>query len=52
MPDNNDKAHIDREIQDNLRRVYRKKVEEDVPDQLLDLIRQLKSTEQNSEGSE
>lgn len=36
---------IEMQIVENLRRVYNRKLEEEVPDRLLDLLRQLKESD-------
>jgi len=47
-----DEAQADDAFHQNLRRVYRKKVEEDVPDRLLDLIAQLRADPELTEDPE
>jgi hypothetical protein len=42
MSEKEPKSAIETQIVENLRRVYNQKLEEDVPDRLLDLLKQLK----------
>ncbi|WP_095531952.1 NepR family anti-sigma factor [Marivivens niveibacter] len=39
------KSNLEQQIDENLKKVYRKTVEEDVPDRFMDLLAQLKQQE-------
>lgn len=41
------KSNLERQIDENLRKVYQQTVEEDVPDRFLGLLNQLKEQETN-----
>jgi len=47
MPQDPKKSPVERDIDENLRKVYRRMVEEDVPDRFKDLLDQLRQTEQD-----
>ncbi|WP_298493491.1 NepR family anti-sigma factor [uncultured Maritimibacter sp.] len=48
MTKDNDEDRLQRQIDDNLRKVFQSKLDEDVPDKFLDLLAKLK--EQDSGG--
>lgn len=39
------KSNLEQQIDENLKKVYRKTIEEDVPDRFMDLLAQLKQQE-------
>lgn len=43
------KSSLERQIDENLRRVYQRQVEQEVPDRFRDLLKQLKEQEQQDE---
>ena len=48
---NDDHDQFEKDIDENLRRVFKRKVEEDLPPRLLDIIKKLKSDEDGEEKS-
>ena len=46
MARNEPKSGLERQIEENLKKVYQKTVEEDVPDRFADLLRQLKEQDE------
>lgn len=48
MSPKNGKGNVSEEIDENLRRVFAQKLEEDVPDRFRDLLDQLRTAEQTS----
>lgn len=49
MPRKPEKQRVEREIDENLRRVYQRLLDQDVPDRFLDLLNRLKDQEQGPE---
>lgn len=47
MPQDPRKSPVERDIDENLRKVYRRMVEEEVPDRFKDLLDRLRQTEQD-----
>lgn len=45
MAQEHSKSNLERQIEENLRRVYQKTVEEDVPDRFRNLLEQLREQE-------
>ena len=43
MANNNPKSNLESQIEENLRKVYQRTVEEDVPDRFKDLLSRLKA---------
>ncbi len=43
------KSDVERDIDDNLRKVYREMVEQEVPDRFRDLLDKLRQSEQNGD---
>jgi hypothetical protein len=46
---NNNKTPLEKQVEENLRRVYLAKAEEPVPDRFLDLLKQLRDLEESGE---
>ncbi|WP_172300291.1 NepR family anti-sigma factor [Pseudoruegeria sp. HB172150] len=44
-----DQSHLEQQIDENLRKVYQRTVEEEVPDRLLSLLKQLKEQDAPNE---
>ena len=44
-----EKERVEHEIDENLRRVYQRMLDQDIPDRFLDLLNQLKDQEQGPE---
>jgi hypothetical protein len=49
MPQDSEKSEVERDIDDNLRKVYREMVEQDVPDRFRDLLDQLRQSEESDD---
>lgn len=43
------KSELERQVEENLRRAYRAKAEEPVPDKFVELLRQLRSQEESGD---
>lgn len=46
MSDDNDKGRLEQQIDDNLRKVYQRHLEEEVPDKFMDLLAKLKEADE------
>ncbi len=49
MSQDPEKSEVERDIDDNLRKVYREMVEQEVPDRFRDLLDQLRQSEENDD---
>jgi hypothetical protein len=47
--DDKKKSPLEKQVEENLRRVYRAKADEPVPDRFLDLLKQLRDLEESGE---
>ena len=47
--DDKKKSHLEKQVEENLRRVYRAVAEEPVPDRFTELLKQLRSQEEGRE---
>lgn len=50
MDRDQDKANLEQQIDENLRKVYQRTLNEEVPDRLLTLLQQLKEQDTRNEG--
>jgi hypothetical protein len=49
MSQDTEKSEVERDIDDNLRKVYREMVEQEVPDRFRDLLDQLRQSEETKD---
>ncbi len=52
MSDKDRKPEVDRLIDDNLRRAFRHKAEEEIPQRLVDLLNKLRDEDSTSKGDD
>lgn len=51
MTEENNEPGLDAQIEQNLRRVYQQKLEEDIPDELMQLLSQLKAQDEGQSNA-